>query len=132
MLLNRLFRFLDSDSTNEVLAGYFSKLVHLLVNRKQNQFVPYVFNNGVFDLLLKHLNQRSICEVIIKLMNTNESNFGHEFACEMKEAKTKVIQQLLSALNTEDHETSLNISLVMCELIEVSDFFNTIARRQNI
>jgi len=37
MLLDRLFKFLDSEDdepVNAVLAGYFSKVVQLLVNRK--------------------------------------------------------------------------------------------------
>ena len=38
MLLDRLFRFIDPDvagPVNPVLAGYFSKVVQMLINRKQ-------------------------------------------------------------------------------------------------
>ena len=44
-LLDRLFKFVRSQEKplNPVLAGYFSKLVTLLINRKQKQIVPYVF-----------------------------------------------------------------------------------------
>jgi serine/threonine-protein phosphatase 6 regulatory subunit 1 len=38
MLLDRLFKFIeveDDTQVNPVLAGYFSKIVQLLINRKQ-------------------------------------------------------------------------------------------------
>jgi len=44
MLLDRLFKFLEDEDepVNPVLAGYFSKVVQLLINRKQKQIVPYI------------------------------------------------------------------------------------------
>ena len=45
MLLERLFRFVKTRETplNPVLAGYFAKLLTLLINRKQRMLIPYVF-----------------------------------------------------------------------------------------
>lgn len=45
MLLERLFKFVRTKETplNPVLAGYFAKLVTLLINRKQRMLIPYVF-----------------------------------------------------------------------------------------
>ena len=45
MLLERLFQFIEveeGEEVNSVLAGYFSKVVQLLVNRKQKQIVPFL------------------------------------------------------------------------------------------
>jgi len=45
MLLDRLFKFImskDDEPVNPVLSGYFSKVVCLLINRKQKQVVPYI------------------------------------------------------------------------------------------
>jgi hypothetical protein len=59
MLLVRLFKFIRSKErpVNSVLAGYFTKLVTLLINRKQKSLVPYVFaeDSDVLDCLLYHV-----------------------------------------------------------------------------
>jgi len=59
ILLDRLFKFVMTDKKplNPVLAGYFAKLVTLLINRKQKQLVPYVFAPGskIIDKLLYHV-----------------------------------------------------------------------------
>lgn len=45
MLLERLFRFIRSRETplNPVLAGYFAKLMTILINRRQKLIIPYIF-----------------------------------------------------------------------------------------
>ena len=59
MLLDRLFRFIRSKDTplNPVLAGYFAKLVTILINRKPKSLIPYVFgqDSDVIDCLLYHV-----------------------------------------------------------------------------
>jgi len=59
ILLDRLFSFLRTDEKplNPVLAGYFSKLVTLFINRKQKMIIPYVFSpeRDVIDRLLYHV-----------------------------------------------------------------------------
>jgi serine/threonine-protein phosphatase 6 regulatory subunit 1 len=58
-LLDRLFRFLKSENKplNPVLAGYFTKLVTLLINRKSKQLMPYVFapESTIIDRLVEHV-----------------------------------------------------------------------------
>lgn len=58
-LLNRLMKFIRSKETplNAVLAGYFAKLMTLLINRKQKLLVPFVFGpeSDVLDCLLYHV-----------------------------------------------------------------------------
>jgi len=59
MLLDRLFKFIRANEKplNPVLAGYFAKLVTLLINRKQKQLIPFVFAPGssIIDRLLYHV-----------------------------------------------------------------------------
>ena len=82
MLLDRLFKFIRTDEKplNPVLAGYFSKLTILLINRKQKQIIPYIFGpeSDVLDCLLKHIYQKSVAEVLQKLMNIVDTNFDSE------------------------------------------------------
>ena len=65
---------------NPVLAGYFSKLMCLLCTRKDKQLVPYVFGaeNDVFECLLYHSYQKSISEVLFKLLHINDTYFDED------------------------------------------------------
>ena len=93
MLLDRLFRFIevsDDEPINPVLAGYFSKVVQLLVNRKQKQIVPYIMqaeDNKVIENLLRHVYSRSIAEVIHRLLHIVESNFEEELSTQIAQKK---------------------------------------------
>jgi len=81
MLLDRLFSFLDQEGPlNPVLSGYFCKLVSLLISRKQKLLLPYVFapESKIIDNLVKHVGQKSISEVINKLMTQIEPDLMHE------------------------------------------------------
>lgn len=72
-LLDRLFRFIRTKEKplNPVLSGYFSKLVTLLINRKQKNLIPYVFSpaSDVINCLLYHVYQKSISELLNKLLS---------------------------------------------------------------
>lgn len=44
-LLDRLFKFLDTEEKlNAVLSGYFAKLTTLLLTRRREKLVPYIFS----------------------------------------------------------------------------------------
>lgn len=81
-LLDRLMRLIRQKETplNPVLAGYFSKLLCQLCTRKDKQLVPYVFaaDCDVIDCLLYHSYQRSISEVLFKLLNINDTYFDED------------------------------------------------------
>lgn len=92
MLLDRLFKFIESESedqVNPVLAGYFSKVVQLLINRKQKQIVPYIIGdeNQVVEKLLKHVYSRSVAEVIHRILHITESNFEEDISSKIAKKK---------------------------------------------
>ena len=69
MLLDKLFLFIRSkkdDDLNPVLSGYFSKIVRILITKRQKQLVPYLFDtfSDVIDCLIRHSYQKSISEVL--------------------------------------------------------------------
>lgn len=72
VLLDRLFKFVRTEEKplNPVLSGYFSKLVTLLINRKQKHLIPIVFapESDFIDRLLYHVYQKSISELLNKLL----------------------------------------------------------------
>lgn len=92
MLLERLFKFVKTKNKplNAVLSGYFSKLLTLLINRKQKNLIPFIFapESDVIDSLLYHVYQKSISELVNKLLNIQEdsarSNNGSDDTYDIK------------------------------------------------
>lgn len=137
MLLDRLFKFVRSKDKplNNVLAGYFSKLLMLLLNRKQKQIIPYVFgaDSDVLDCLLYHVYQKSVSEVLNKLMNVVDSNFEPDLVQLIQEKKLRVMNQLTDKLMSDyTEEDNYSAATVICELLEVKEFFGVVSKRANV
>lgn len=138
MLLDRLFKFLDSEDdepVNAVLAGYFSKVVQLLVNRKQKQIVPYIIadENKVIENLLRHVYSRSVAEVIHRLLHIVESNFDDELSAKISEKKQVIMSSLIEKLKCENEdETVMNATFILQDLMESKSFFTILTKRHNM
>ena len=102
ILLDQLFKFIsiekaDNDESpeqiNPVLAGYFSKVVQLLINRKQKQIVPYIVadENNVIENMLRHVYSRSVSEVIHRFLHIPESNFDDDISAKIAEKKQLIM-----------------------------------------
>ena len=87
MLLDRLFKFIRTKdkSLNPVLGGYFFRLVGLLIMRKQKLLVPYIFgdDSDVIECLMHHVYQKSVSEVLNKLLNILGINFDDEMVAKI-------------------------------------------------
>lgn len=70
----------EEEQLNPVLSGYFCKLVSLLISRKQRQLVPYIFakDSEIMQFLVKHTYQRSISEILNKLLTQIDSDYDTE------------------------------------------------------
>jgi serine/threonine-protein phosphatase 6 regulatory subunit 1 len=83
-LLDRLFKFVRTKGKplNPVLAGYFSKLMTLLINRKSKNLIPYVFaeNSDIIECLVYHVYQKSISELLNKFLNIMVHDFEEPVA----------------------------------------------------
>lgn len=90
----------------------------LLLSRKQNQMVPFLFNagNDALDCLVEHVYQQSVSDVLVKVMNIQESNFSDELACLIQKRKITVITKLVNKLDNDDEE-SKSVASVLQELI---------------
>ena len=145
MLLDRLFKFLDTPSTsdnddadepvNPVLAGYFSKVVQLLINRKQKQIVPYIIadENKVIQRLVRHVYSRSVAEVIHRLLHIVESNFDDETSAKIAEKKQVIMTSLIEKLKSEKgDETAMNATFILQDLMENKPFFQLLTKRHNM
>lgn len=84
VLLDRLFKFIRTDEKplNAVLSGYFAKLVTLLINRKQKQIIPFVYAEGcdIIDRLVYHVYQKSIAELLNKLLSVVDNELDNSVA----------------------------------------------------
>lgn len=141
MLLDRLFKFVtinddeEVQPLNPVLAGYFSKVVQLLINRKQKQIVPYIFaeENKVVEHLLKHVSSRSVTDVILRLMHIVESNFDEELSAKITKQKQVIVNTLIDSLNSDTKdETAMNAAFVLQDIIEQKSFFHMLTKKQNL
>jgi serine/threonine-protein phosphatase 6 regulatory subunit 3 len=79
-LFERLLNFLDcKGDLNPVLAGYFAKLMLILISNKSAEVYRYVFTNPhLLDKFVQHLGSKSVSEVLQKLLNVSESLSGDE------------------------------------------------------
>lgn len=139
MLLDRLFKFLeaeeDDEPVNPVLAGYFSKVVQLLVNRKQKQIVPYIIadENKVIEKLLRHVYSRSVAEVIHRLLHIVESNFEDDLSVKIAEKKQAIMTALIEKLKSDrEDETVMNATFILQDLMESKSFFQILTKKQNM
>jgi len=66
---------LNTDETlNSVLSGYFTKLFNILISNKASEVYRYIYSHPkVFDNLIRHLYQKSISELLSKLLNFSEN-----------------------------------------------------------
>jgi len=139
-LLDRLFKFIregtETDSElNPVLSGYFCKLVSLLISRKQKQLVPYVFEkeSDVIDCLLKHVEQKSISEILNKLLTQIDTDYEPELMAQIQEKQQQAVSVLISKLGPELHEeNNLNGSAIIRDMCEIKEFYNLVCKKENI
>lgn len=76
-LLEHFLSFIDTnEELNPVLCGYFAKLFQVLVSSHAKEVFIYVYSHPiVLDNLVRHSYQKSISDVLIRLMNTQENLF---------------------------------------------------------
>jgi hypothetical protein len=79
-LLEHFLSFIDTEEElNPVLCGYFAKLFQVLVSSHAKEVFGYVYSHTVvLDNLVRHSYQKSISDVLIRLMNTQENLFQGE------------------------------------------------------
>ena len=85
---------MDEKPLNPVLCGYFSKLVTLLLNRKQKNIIPYIFDpaSDVMDRLLQHVYSKSISELLQKLLLIHDNEFDEDLARDIKAKQQAIVQ----------------------------------------
>mmetsp|Transcript_1653 Transcript_1653/g.1581 ORF Transcript_1653/g.1581 Transcript_1653/m.1581 type:complete len:143 (-) Transcript_1653:1368-1796(-) len=107
-LFEKFLSFLETDEElNPVLCGYFCKLFQVLVGNKPREVYSYIYNNpNVLDLIVKHIYNKSISDILIRLLNVSESVFdeGFERVDSIRQSFVfKVIERLDPQYSGDDH-----------------------------
>lgn len=71
-LFEHFLSFIETnEELNPVLCGYFAKLFQVLVSSNPKEIFTYIYSHPiVLDNLVRHSYQKSISDVLIRLMNT--------------------------------------------------------------
>jgi hypothetical protein len=105
-LFERYLSFLNTDSDlNEVLCGYFSKVFTVLVSAKTKEVFTYIYTHPlIFDHLLTHSHQKSISEILIRLLNTQENLFNENSIAysEVNSIRTSYVHKLIQKFKNEE------------------------------
>eukprot|EP00347_Sterkiella_histriomuscorum_P000595 403375243 len=136
-LLERLFNFLETKETplNPVLSGYFQNLVNTLLIRRQKQFVPYLFKEAqsTIDNMLYHLQQKSISDIVKKLMVVTASDYDEAVASCIINQQEVIMSTLVDKLGFDtSEEDNLNAAMIINDLIELKDCYNMITMKMYI
>ena len=130
-----LLHFLkESDETKEnyVLVGYFYKILNTLINLHSIKIIEYLFDYpkkdefDVLGLFIKHMNRKSMCNIIYKLLI-----FEDEFISKFDEKKINLLEKILNELNICNNE---NKNECICDLLSLvmnnNQFFNLFMNQQ--
>lgn len=120
-LLDYLNQFIDTeDVLNDVLSGYFARLLAVLIQKKSDEIATYYFKNE--ELLYRfayHSYSKSITDTIIKILDIPNTKIELEEQ-EVTRVRKEFIRRLLGRLgdheSTECFEYSLNIFQIFNEL----------------
>jgi hypothetical protein len=104
-LLDYLTKFIDTDEElNDVLAGYFSRLCNILIQKKGDELATYFYTN---DRLLYrfayHSYSKSLTDTVIKILDINMNKIEIEEA-EIERVRQEFIRKLLERLGDGNSE----------------------------
>ena len=111
-LFERLLSFLGlEDELNPVLSGYFCKVLAQLVATKPKEVFGYVYTHPkVLDDMVRHSYQKSVSDILIRLLNTTENVFNNvmEYA-EVNSIRASFVYKIVMKLSPESSfEDNLN------------------------
>eukprot|EP00826_Nyctotherus_ovalis_P044644 TRINITY_DN4833_c0_g1_i7.p1 TRINITY_DN4833_c0_g1~~TRINITY_DN4833_c0_g1_i7.p1 ORF type:complete len:280 (-),score=78.12 TRINITY_DN4833_c0_g1_i7:123-962(-) len=119
-LLEKLLSVLDAENINPVLSGYFLKVVEVFIERKQLDFLAYVFGfKKHVERLLVHIYDRHIADAIKKIVSNEDRYFAGTTGNEFIYDKMLVIDKLIDLLDASNPPDSItNSAYILCELIK--------------
>ena len=126
----------ESDRTkdNYVLVGYFYKILNSLINIHQIKIVKYLLdypNKDEFDILnlfIKHMNRKSMCNIIQKLLI-----FDDELMSKFDEKKMDLLAKIFNELEINDDKNKYEcISECVCTIMGNRQFFDLFMTKKDL
>jgi len=119
-LLEQLFSVLNVPEVNPVLAGYFLKVLEILIERRQVDLLGFIFSNPDYvNKLLSHIYDKSISEAVKKLVSNDDRYFAGTTGDEFLIEKMEIISQLIDQLDPiNSNQTIINSVGILSSLIE--------------
>ncbi|CAG9326809.1 unnamed protein product [Blepharisma stoltei] len=111
-LLQQLFSFLHNDYIHPTLAGYFGKVALTLANRHIREIMKFVTENNFIGELLKHLEYKSVADVIFKLLLVDIP--GEPVYLPQR---IEIVKGLLKGLKDEKREIQHHAGHILTDLI---------------
>ena len=119
---------------NYILVGYFSKILNSLINIHQMKIVQYLLDYpkkvelDILDLLVKHMNRKSMCNIIQKLLM-----FDHELISKYEDKKIDLLSKVLDELDkSEQKEKYEFICQCICSTMNNRQFFDLLMKKKEI
>lgn len=126
-LLEKLLSFLSArEDINPTLAGYFSKVMQIIIEKRKLDLLEYIFKYKEHAAnLIKHSYNKSISDVLNKILS-NEDKFitgttGEEFSTEKQELLKAMIKNM-EPTNTGDD--IINNCSILCTLIDSKQYLD--------
>ena len=102
-IIDHFFSFLQiNQGLNYVLCGYFYKLFNHLANFRNSQVMKYLFfyKRNFIDDLIKHINRKSICDCINKIILSHLPD-SH---VQVQQLKLEILSKILTNFDSSDEE----------------------------
>ena len=82
---------------------------------------------------MKHVYQKSISEILNKLLTLVDTDHEAEVLAQIKSKQTMAVKTLIDSLGPEkSEEHNLNASTIILDMFEVKDFYNLILSKENL
>ena len=126
-ILEYFFDFLSNTSNSDseeiyVLTGYFQRILTHLITSKGSIVIPFIFDSpqNIPDNLIKHLNKKSIAEIVNKILTYNDDSLK-----DLNEKKKLFITKILQDLNETENELKFEcLSSLLISCLDKKEFFN--------
>ena len=97
--------------------------------------MPYIFapNSDIIENMLKHIYQKSISEVLNKLLTQIDGDYEPEIMAEIKSKQQLAVSKLIDLLGPElSEEHNLNACTIIQDMFEIKEFYNIICKRESL
>ncbi len=126
-ILEYFFDFLATTPNTDseeiyVLTGYFQRILNHLITSKGSIVIPFIFDSpqNIPDNLIKHLNKKSIAEIVNKILTYNDDSIK-----DLNEKKKLFITKILQDLNETNIELKFEcICSLLISCLDKKEFFN--------